>query len=127
MKTLQIEETRSSPKIYFNPQTHIHTISGESYPENTTQFYDPILEWINMYLTNKHDGTIIFNIELIYFNSSSSKILLDIFDMLDETKNEKIIVNWIHDAEDEAMEEYGEEFKEDIEYIQFNIKKNYTT
>ena len=42
--------------------------------------------------------------------------------MLEETENEKITINWIHDEEDEAMEEYGEEFQEDIEHITFNIK-----
>ena len=122
MKRLRIKKTKSSPEIDFNPQTHIHTISGESYPENITKFYNPILEWISTYLAQNHEGTITFNIELIYFNSSSSKILLDIFDILDETKNEKIIVNWIHHEDDEAMEEYGVEFEEDIEYIQFNVK-----
>jgi len=121
MTRLQIEKTKSSPEIDFNPQTHTHLIAGESYPENTTLFYDPVLDWINSYLAEGHEGEITFNIELIYFNSSSSKILLDIFDMLDETKNDKISVNWIHDEDDEAMEEYGEEFEEDIKHIQFNI------
>ena len=122
MQRLQIKKTKSSPEIDFNSDTHIHTITGESYPENTTQFYDPIMKWIDAYLSEGHDGAITFNIELIYFNSSSSKVLLDLFDMLDETKNEKITVNWIHDEEDEAMEEYGEEFEEDIENITFIIK-----
>ena len=121
MTRLQIEKTKSSPAIDFNGQTHVHSIQGESYPENTQQFYNPVLDWINSYLAEGYEGEIVFNIELIYFNSSSSKILLDIFDMLDETKNEKITVNWIHDEDDEAMEEYGEEFEEDIEHIKFNI------
>ncbi|MDF1875499.1 DUF1987 domain-containing protein [Sulfurimonas sp. SAG-AH-194-I05] len=122
MQRLEIEKTKSSPQIDFNAQTHTHLIRGESYPENTTQFYTPILEWITMYLREGYEGEINFNIELIYFNSSSSKVLLDLFDILEETNNNKIIVNWIHDEEDEAMEEYGEEFQEDIEHITFVIK-----
>jgi len=122
MENLQITQTKSSPEINFNTETNIHEISGESYPENTAQFYDPILDWINEYLKLEHTETIIFNIELIYFNSSSSKILLDIFDMLDNSGNNNITINWIHDEEDEAMEEYGEEFEEEIEHINFVIK-----
>lgn len=121
MKTLQIKQTKSSPEINLNPQTHTHIIKGESYPENTIQFYSPVLDWINVYLSQIDDSEIVFNIELIYFNSSSSKILLDIFDALDETQNNKIIVNWIHDKDDEAMQEYGEEFEEDIKHIKFRI------
>ncbi len=121
MQRLQVIKTKSSPEIDFNPDTHILKIKGESYPENTTEFYIPILDWIVAYLEESYNRKIILILELIYFNSSSSKIFLDIFDLLDETENDKIIVNWIHDAEDEAMEEYGEEFQEDIKYIQFNI------
>ena len=122
MKRIQIAKTKSSPEIDFNPETNILSMSGESYPENTIQFYDPLLDWLKGYLSERGDNEVVFNIELIYFNSSSSKVLLDIFDMLEETKNDKITVNWIHDEEDEAMEEYGEEFEEDIENIKFNIQ-----
>jgi len=124
MENLQIEKTKSTPAIYFDIATNIHSINGESYPENTSAFYEPVINWIEDYIEQLDDKEVIFNIELIYFNSSSSKILMDIFDMLDEAceDGKNIIVNWLHDLEDEALKEYGEEFAEDVENLTFNIK-----
>ncbi len=121
MQRLIVEKTKSSPAIDFNPDTNILKVAGESYPENCTRFYLPIFEWIVEYLKGASDVEIILIFDLVYFNSSSSKVLLDIFDLLEEQESYKIIVNWIHDIEDGAMQEYGEEFKEDIKYIEFNI------
>jgi len=124
MKSLEIIESKSTPKIDFNIESHIHTIKGESYPENSSTFYEPIIEWIEEYLEEVDTQNIVFNIELIYFNSSSSRVLMDIFDMLDEACGEgkSIVVNWFYDEEDEALEEYGEEFAEDMEHLTFNIE-----
>jgi hypothetical protein len=65
--------------------------------------------------------------EIIYFNSSSSKALMNFFDLLDEAvaAGRKIAVNWIYDAGNESALEYGEEFKEDLESLEFNlVEKN---
>ena len=123
MENLQIVATKSSPKIDFNAQTNILTIEGESYPENTTQFYEKIFQWIEEFLENIKTEEVTFNIELIYFNSSSSKVLMDLFDTLEEASEEdkNIVVNWIYDEENEASLEYGEEFAEDIESLTFNL------
>ena len=65
---------------------------------------------------------IIFNFELIYFNSSTAKILMDLFDMLDETASDNnVMVNWIYDADDDNMEELGQDFGEDLEEATFNM------
>jgi len=47
-----------------------------------------------------------------------------LFDKLEEQVNEKnksIVVNWIYDAENDTAQEYGEEFKEDLEALIFNL------
>ncbi len=119
---LQIEPTKSSPKITLNPNTNIHEISGESYPENSSEFYEPIIKWIEEYLQNLNQEAI-FNIEMFYFNSSTSKILIDIFDMFEEatTEGKKITVNWLYNKDNDAALEYGEEFAEDFENLTFNL------
>jgi hypothetical protein len=123
MENLQIEATKSSPKIDFNAQTNILSIEGESYPENTSQFYQKVFEWLDEYLENLQDEEVIINMELIYFNSSSSKVLMDIFDILEEASEDdkNITVNWIYDEDNDAALEYGEEFAEDIESLTFNL------
>ncbi len=123
MENLQIEAKKSSPEINFDVQTNILSIIGESYPENTTQFYEPIFEWLEEFIDTVEDQEIVFNIELIYFNSSSSKVLMDLFDTLEEASEDdkNIVVNWIYDEDNEASLEYGEEFAEDMESLTFNL------
>ncbi len=123
MENLIIEGTKHTPSINFNLNENSLTIKGESYPENTSEFYSPVFAWIRDYLGQLEDKTATFNFELIYFNSSSSKILLDFFDMLDEEaeNNKKIVVNWFYEEDDEDNQEYGEEFQEDMENVTFNL------
>jgi hypothetical protein len=123
MENLQIEATKSSPKIDFNKDTYVLGITGESFPENTTQFYEPIIKWIDECLDTVENENIIVNIELIYFNSSSSKVIMDMFDTFEDASDEgkNIVVNWIYDEDNEAALEYGEEFAEDLESLTFNL------
>ncbi len=128
MENLNISATNSSPEINFDTTTNILSIIGESYPENTTHFYKSVFEWVDEFIENLKTEEVVFNIQLIYFNSSSSKVLMDLFDILEEAceDGKNIIVNWIYDAENEASLEYGEEFAEDIELLVFNLVEKQT-
>jgi len=125
MERLKIEATKSTPAVDFNPKTHIHYVGGESYPENSREFYNPLMNWIKQYMdTVTKSQSIVFNFEMIYFNSSSSKALLDLFYLLDDfaVDGEKnIVLNWIFITENEAAEEYGTEFSEDVKHLKFNL------
>ncbi|MFK5892401.1 MAG: DUF1987 domain-containing protein [Pseudomonadota bacterium] len=123
METLEITATKSSPEINFNAATNTLSMIGESYPENTAKFYEPIFLWLEEYINSLEDQQVTFNLELIYFNSSSSKALMDIFDLLEDASEEgkNIIINWIYDEDNDAALEYGEEFAEDIESLTFNL------
>ncbi len=123
MENLEISETKSSPEISFNGSSYILSMVGESYPENTSQFYEPVYQWLEDCIASLAEQELVFNIELIYFNSSSSKVLMDIFDTLEDASDEgkNIIVNWIYDEENDSALEYGEEFAEDMEALTFNL------
>lgn len=123
MENLEISATKSSPEINFNGDTYTLSMVGESYPENTAQFYEPIYKWIDDCIEALAEQELVFNIELVYFNSSSSKVLMDIFDTLEDASDEgkNIIVNWIYDEENDSALEYGEEFAEDMEELTFNL------
>lgn len=125
MENLVINPTKSTPEILFNAKENILEIKGISYPENTSEFYEPVFNWLNTYLGNLGNQKVTINIEIVYFNSSSSKVLMDFFDILDETaeKGKKITVNWIYDKENTSIKEYGEEFKEDLNYLEFLLIK----
>ena len=122
MENLKIEATKYTPSIDFNAQDNILNIVGKSYPENTFEYYKPIVNWIEKYLYNIDDTLVQVNLDLEYLNSSSLKAYFDLFDLLeiahDEGKN--IQINWIYDEENDIAEETGEDFMADFENL--NIK-----
>ena len=107
-------------------KNYILELKGKAYPENTALFVGPIFAWLEKYLEQLGEQTFTVNIDLTYFNSSFSKMLLDLFATLDEEAEDNakdIIVNWIYDTEDHNTKEFGEEFQEDLEALIFNLVK----
>jgi len=122
MENLSIEETKYTPKINMNATTGVIEMTGKSYPENTFEFYAPVMSWLDEYFSEKADDVTVVNMEIIYFNSSSSKLFFDFFDVLDEAKDDnKIEVNWIYDEDNESAEEAGEDFIEDFESLTIKL------
>jgi len=100
------------PSVDFNAETGVCEISGESYLEDTFQFYEPLINWLKKF-TAEAKKPILFNIKLTYYNTSTSKYLLDMFDILKiyEDNNGKVALNWYCEAEElkfveEDVEDY---------------------
>ncbi len=119
MKPLTVKGTEMSPQIIFDPEMMKFSISGESRPEDAHKFYDPLLKWIDEFLTfTKKNGAnnrhlpIRFEFNFIYFNTSSARYILDILCMLDSHHSEgaEILVLWHYRQKDEDIRESGEEF-----------------
>ena len=94
------------PAVNFNAATGICELSGESYLENTVEFYEPLLKWLDQYI--KEVGkAITFIFKLTYFNTSSSKRILYIMLKLREYQDRggEVKVNWHYNREDIEMEE----------------------
>ncbi|OQW95550.1 MAG: hypothetical protein BWK79_02130 [Beggiatoa sp. IS2] len=129
MESWKIESSKQTPFLSFNADEHLLELKGECYPENIAEFSAPLFSWLVQYLQQLGPEIFTINIELTYFNSSSSKILLDLFDKLEEEvgeRNKNIIVNWIYDVENDTAQEYGEEFQEDLEVLVFNLVQKAT-
>ena len=122
MQNLTIEETKYTPYIDLDAQKATITMRGKSYPENTFEFYEPVMEWIEEYFKDHAKDKTVVNLEIIYFNSSSSKLFFDLFDLLeDATQEYDIEINWIYDEENEVALEAGEDFQEDLEDLTINL------
>ena len=98
MENLFIEGDESNfytPTVDFNYETGICTISGKSYLEDTTIFYLRLLEWLDQYF-EEVDKPIEFNVKLSYYNTSSSRSILDVFDILKiyEDNGGEVAVSW---------------------------------
>jgi hypothetical protein len=112
MEAYYLEATPKTPKLNFDPRENTFIISGRSIPENSIEFYRPLLDWLENY---KHTTkkSINFEVRLEYFNTSSSKCLVEIFRKLEKIQMEghDFTINWYYDEEDEDMQESGEDFK----------------
>lgn len=125
MAKINIEKTELTPSVLLDEVEGLIEIKGDSLPENTQEFYSPLMNGLKEYFQNPQSKTTV-NLEITYFNSSSSKLFFDFFDLLEASSSScEIVVNWIYDEENESMEEAGEDFKEDFESLNFNmVQKN---
>ena len=110
------------PNVDFNVESGVCTLSGKSYLEDTTQFYLPLLEWLDQYCTEVNEP-IEFNVRLSYYNTSSSRSILDIFDLLKlyEERGGRVNVNWFcRDIDMEVIQEEVDDYMEESD-LQINI------
>ena len=123
MQALVIEKTQSTPYICFDQASNVMIIKGESFPENAAKFYAPAMEWLREYLAALDTEKAVMQFEIIYFNSSTSKVYMTILDLLEaeEEKGKDISVLWLCDKDNETAIECGEEFKEDLNSLPFEI------
>ena len=112
METIIIEGTPKTPTVEFNAEEGKVEIKGRSIPENSVEFYNPLIAWLEAYGSNPKDVTQV-NIQLEYFNTSSSKCILDVFKKLEglAKAGNDIKVNWFYEEDDEDMLEAGEDYQ----------------
>ncbi len=112
MNPIIIESTPKTPSVNFNAENGVLEIKGRSIPENSIEFYKPLVEWIEQYGISPQPKTIV-NVQLEYFNTSSSKCILDVFKRLEAIANKghEVIINWHYEEDDEDMLEAGEDYQ----------------
>lgn len=112
MENLVIEGTPKTPTIKFNSEEGKLLIQGRSIPENSIEFYKPLVDALESYATEPKDSTKV-DIVLEYFNTSSSKCILDVFKKLENinSSNNGVTINWHYEEDDEDMLEAGEDYQ----------------
>lgn len=112
MNTLSIEGTPKTPTVQFDASKGLVEIKGRSIPENSIEFYKPLVDWLDAYGKEPKPQTQV-NIQLEYFNTSSSKCILDVFKKLETVQkvNSGVTVNWFYDEDDEDMLEAGQDYE----------------
>jgi hypothetical protein len=112
IEALKIEPTHKTPKIYFDPANNIFEVSGRSIPEDSVGFYKRVLDWIDEYAKGPNPKTE-FKFELEYFNTSSSKNILELLKKLEKLHQDgnDVRIAWYYDEDDEDMQETGEDYK----------------
>jgi hypothetical protein len=113
MSNLIIDDTIKTPSITFGFASGMLEIKGKSIPENSLEFYKPVFQWLDNYVESPSDKTEL-KVRLEYFNTSSSKCLLDIFrrlEALQSSGRSQVKISWYYDSDDEDMMEAGEDYQ----------------
>jgi hypothetical protein len=98
-------------------------LEGESYPEDTKKFYDEPMSTVHKFLGMDHPENVVSQFKLKYFNSSSAKVLLDLFLVIEEAavRGNKMTIEWHFTKDDDNMRELGEEFSEELNQAEFKL------
>ncbi|WP_375055717.1 biofilm regulation phosphoprotein SiaC [Zobellella sp. DQSA1] len=117
MKSLNITGSRSTPDILCNPDSGVVAMRGDSYPENSFEFFNEVIEWVEQFL-EQSPLPLTLELRLIYMNTSSVKAMMDIFDILEAAsgRGKAVQVQWFYDPDNERVVELAEEFKEDCTF-----------
>ena len=112
MEPISITGTGKTPTVSFDSEDGLIEIKGRSIPENSIEFYKPLVDWLDSYSQGPAKKTMV-NIQLEYFNTSSSKCILDVFKKLENVQKntENVIINWYYEEDDEDMLEAGEDYQ----------------
>lgn len=116
MEAFIVDHTEDTPAIHLDAATEKFEFSGKSLPEDVSTFYAPVFDWLQKYSESPNE-TSVFVFKMTYFNTASSKIILDILMRLEEMKENDldVSVEWHYEEEDEDMQEAGEEYSEIVE------------
>jgi len=112
MEPIIIHETAKTPGIDFNAENGKIEIKGRSIPEDPFSFYKPLLGWLERYATEPKSATVV-NIQLEYFNTSSSKCILDVFKKIEDIHKagSEVTINWYYEEDDEDIYETGQDYE----------------
>jgi len=120
---VELPPTERTPEIVLDRSGEEGRIkfTGRSLPDDARSFYQPIITWIDDYFYDPNESTII-SFDLEYFNTSSSKMLLEIIRKLRnlEKQDKKIRVEWYYLEDDEDILESGVTFQ-DLSNVEFDF------
>jgi len=112
MEPIVIEGTPKTPTVRFDANEGVFMLEGRSIPENSVEFYKPLVDWLDNYKESPLEKTVV-EVKLEYFNTSSSKCILDVFkkfEVIHKAKN-AVEVKWYYEEDDEDMLEAGEDYE----------------
>lgn len=112
MESISITGTPKTPTVLLDAEKGTVEITGRSIPENSIEFYKPVIDWLEEYHSSPTKITEV-NVRLEYFNTSSSKCILDVFKKLEAIykSGNEVVINWYYEEDDEDMLEAGEDYQ----------------
>jgi len=120
---LRLHATSTTPSVEFNFSDNQFLLMGELYPEDVRPFYDEAIKPLVKHLRTTVKQSILFEFKLTYYNSTSAKMLFEMIEELDAAagRGNQVLIKWWHAEDDDNMQEFGEEFSEDVVHVSFEL------
>jgi hypothetical protein len=117
MRDLIVAGTDSIPAVKADWAAGLLEMTGDSYPENAFELYQPVLEWIEAYLAADR-RPLNLRLTLLYLNTSSIRALIDMLDLLETAHQDgrQVAVVWLYEPDNERVASLAEEFREDYTF-----------
>ncbi|MGR9107286.1 MAG: biofilm regulation phosphoprotein SiaC [Gammaproteobacteria bacterium] len=113
-RNLYIAGTQSSPEIAADWDAGLLVMKGDSYPENTFELFERVIQWVETFLANG-ERPLRLDLYLVYLNTSSVRAMIDILELLEtaHAANQDVGLRWFYDYRNQRVAELAEEFRED--------------
>ena len=122
---MQIAATDRTPSISLTQDPLKLSISGESFPEDVSAFYGEVITAVNQ-LASTSKGKLDVEMAMVYINSSSIKAMYRIFEGIEAYRRagNEVQVKWKAEADDDIMQELGEDFKDRFQALNFTVEQH---
>ncbi len=127
MEPIKIDGSQDTPTIELDASAGKFEMSGKSFPADVAQFFQPILDWLDDYAESPLEKTVLV-LKMDYFNTASSKVILDILYRFEDIANDghNVLIKWYYPDDDEDMQETGEEYDDivdvEFEHIEYAVE-----
>jgi SiaC family regulatory phosphoprotein len=115
---INIAGSESTPRVRADWSAGRLEMSGDSYPENSFELFQPVLQWVGAFLDDRGTRPLAVDLQLLYLNTSSVRAMMEIFDTLQEAHDRArtVSVTWRYDRKNERVADLAGEFKEDYTF-----------
>lgn len=123
MTELRILATDRTPEVHFDYAAGRLSLVGESYPEDAAAFFGPLYQGLKDYVAGIQQAAVQLDMRMAYFNSSSAKALMRLFQLLEDAAaaGNSVVIHWHYHRDDDTMQEFGEDFAQDFTHARFTL------
>jgi hypothetical protein len=115
MQPLFIANTIRTAGVNFDAEKALLSIKGNSIPENSDQFFQPLHDWIEEY-NKTHKGTTTLRIFMTYFNTSTIRHIIGIMKKLIQVHGKDLRIEWAYEKGDEEIRDRGQDISEVVKF-----------
>lgn len=114
------EKTNRMLGVSLDAKNHAMLLEGEAYPEDVAAAFEPLMTSISTTLAESGETPMTVKFQLQYFNSGSSRKILEIIKMIDASDTAHNI-EWLADPEDDEMIDHGNRFSRAVSKVGFTV------